>query len=206
MSILYANFSESIGIGKNSLGPKHLSQEISKDINHKLGNLVRVLNGMEFKTTLNGIDIQISDTSKEVIRLMIYEKKINKDNSSTLNDFLTNFYEPNETDVAQLIGYYNTSGPTLTLDNLKSFFNPTIDVRVGINLNFPGSEDVIQNRSRLSAYIILWYTIIATELGGASAGGRKRLSRVRHSSNNKRRKTRRRPSTKRTTRRTTRRR
>ena len=205
MSVLSANFSLASS-GKNRLGLEPLSPGISKDINDKLENLVELLKRMKFEATFTGTDIQISEISKEVIGRMIHENKINKENSGDLTLFLANFYEPNKTDATQLITT-NTSGPALNLDNLNSFFNPTRDVPVGINLNFPGSDDVIQNRSRLSAYIILWYTIIATELGVASAGGRKRLSRVRHSSNNKRRKTRHRSSTKRRTRtRTTRRR
>jgi hypothetical protein len=198
MSVLSANFSIE-NSGKKSLGSKHLSSEISKDIKVNLEHLVRTLKEMKFETTLTGKEIKISDLSKEVIEGMIHENKINKENSGDLPLFLANFYIPNDTDVAQLIGS-NTSGPELDLDNLNIFFNPTRYVRVGINLNFPGSDDDIQEFARLSAYIILWYKIIAIKLGVASAGGRKRLSRVRHLSNNKRRKTRRRSSTKRRTR------
>jgi hypothetical protein len=208
MSVLYANFSITKP-GKTRLELASLSPKENESINDRLETMVRVLKEMDPQSTLAGIDIQISEPSKEVIEMMIHEKIINKDNSSTLNKFLTNFYKHNETDVTQLINI-NVHDQALTPEMLDRFFNPTINVPVGINLEFPGSDDVIndviQNRSRLSAYIILWYTIIAIKLEVASGGGRKRLSGVRRSSNNKRYKSRGPSKHKRRTRHTTRRR
>ena len=200
MSVLYANFSITDN-GKNSLKLEPLSPMISGNINDRLSGYYNRIISMGLHTTFTGSSINISEPSTEIIRSGIHAGKINKKNSGDLTLFLANFYIPNESDIEQLKTVF--TGPDIDLDSLNSFFNPMSDVPVGINLDFPGSDDVIQNSSRLSAYIILWHTIISKELGGASAGGRKRLSRVRHSSNNKRYKSRRRSSSKRTTRRRT---
>jgi hypothetical protein len=150
---------------------------------------------MELNKTFIGMSIDILEPSTEIIKSGIHTGKINKENSGDLTLFLANFYEPNESDIAQLKTVF--TGPDINLNSLNSFFNPTSDAPVGINLEFPGSSDITEeDRSRLSAYIILWHTIISKELK-KSNGGRKRLSHVRHSSNNKRYKSRRHSSTKR---------
>jgi hypothetical protein len=206
MSVLYANFSITSS-GKKRLELEPLSTGISGSINDRLSNYDERLKAMAYQATFTGRSINISETSTEIIKSGIHSRQINKENSGDLTSFLANFYNPNELDIVHLKNV--SSGPDINLNNLNSFFNPTSDVLVGINLDFPGSSDIAEeNSSRLSAYIILWNTIISKE-PNISNGGRKRLSRVRHSSNNKRRKTRRRPSTKRHTRhtrRTTRRR
>lgn len=189
MSKLYANFTIT-DAGKKVIPKTDISPMIGESISNRLEYLVQRLENMTFQSTFDGRDFEISDTSREVIVMMIQDQIINKGNSHTLNDFLANFYEPNETDVTQLVS--TAIGPALNLDNLKQYWTPITPPKQGITLNFPGSDNEKQDRSRLSAYIILWYTIISPVLRSASTGGRKRLSGLRRSSNNKRYKSRRR--------------
>ncbi len=203
MSKLYANFTIT-DAGKKVIPKTDIFPMIENSISDRLENLVDRLKNMTFQSTFDGRHFEISDTSIEVIGRMIHDQIINKGNSHTLNDFLANFYEPNETDVTQLAS--TASGPALNLDNLKQYWTPITPPKQGITLTFPGSDNEKQeDRSRLSAYIILWYTIISPGLSSASAGGRKRLSGLRRSSNNKRYKSRRRTLSTRRTKRSTKR-
>ena len=121
MSRLFANFTITDRV-KPVIDKKVVYPMIQQSILDRLENLVDRLKQMQFQATIKGIEIEISDTSKEVIGMMIHENTINKDNSSTLNDFLTNFYEPNETDATQLLS--TATGPALNLDNLEQYWNP----------------------------------------------------------------------------------
>ncbi len=186
MSTLVANFKQNVPKASIDSIPNY--PMINQHIEHTLENFVDRLGAMNFQSTFDGTNIQINEPSKEVIETMIHENIINNVNSGTLKDFLTNFYEPNDKDVDQL----NTirPGPRLNIDMLKQFWNPTTPLTQGINLTFPGSADVLQERARLSAYIILWHTIIESKVNrSTAAGGRKRLSGLRRSASSKRKPT-----------------
>jgi hypothetical protein len=180
-----------------------------------------VLNKMGLETTFNGKkDIEISDRSKELMELLVHQKIINESNSGTLKHFLAHFYKPNRTDVPQLISG-DPRSVNINLDDLKKYWSPITSPDKGIELSFPNSDNPKDDEwARLSAYIILWYTIIVPALqeprdrsafrssrnrsrsrsrdrsrnsGGSRkkrGAGRKRLSGVRRSSNNKRYKSR----------------